>query len=139
MLGNTDFVRSLCLPHAEGKTKKCKNYNPCQQGGVCLSGMKNRASKCKCAKGFVGCLCRKGQFCIDITRITISPYTCMVSLGACPTLNMDRHTESRTCRIARTRAHRAVISLLNRISIHRPHHTNTHRYTHIIKYEYTRT
>ena len=77
--GSNRFVTlpSFKLPHKSLKTlgwqfffldllqarqsKKCLDYNPCEEGGVCVYDSTLEKSTCKCRKGLHGTLCEKGQ------------------------------------------------------------------------------
>ena len=43
------------------QSKKCLDYNPCEEGGVCVYDSTLEKSTCKCRKGLHGTLCEKGQ------------------------------------------------------------------------------
>ena len=43
------------------RSVKCLDYNPCEEGGVCVFSSQRGRSTCSCRKGLHGTLCEKGQ------------------------------------------------------------------------------
>ena len=47
---------------AARRSQTCVDYNPCEEGGVCMYDSTLEKSTCKCRKGLHGTLCEKGQY-----------------------------------------------------------------------------